>query len=135
MSCQSRFDARYWMLGTGTLGRPRGMVWGGRRKEGSGWGTHAYLWRIHFDIWENQYNIVKSKNKIQLKTKKKNVYIYVKKKKRKKRLGTIKLLRENVGRTLSNPGNTVLDPSLRVIEIKTKINNWNLTKNKRTQYF
>ena len=23
--CQSRFDARYWMLGAGALGRPRGM--------------------------------------------------------------------------------------------------------------
>ena len=35
MSCQSRFDARYWMLGAGALGRPRGMEWGGRRdKEG-----------------------------------------------------------------------------------------------------
>ena len=21
--------------------------------EGSGWGTHVYLWRIHFDIWQN----------------------------------------------------------------------------------
>jgi len=30
------------MLGAGTLGRPRGMVWGGRREEGSGWGTHVY---------------------------------------------------------------------------------------------
>ena len=32
-SRQSRFDARYWMLGAGALGRPRGMVWeeGGRR--------------------------------------------------------------------------------------------------------
>jgi len=38
-------------------------VWGGRREEGSGWGTHVYLWRIHFDIWQNQYNIVKLKNK------------------------------------------------------------------------
>ena len=36
-----------------SLGRPRGMVWGGRREEGSGWGTHVYLWRIHFDIWQN----------------------------------------------------------------------------------
>ena len=27
MSCQSRFDARYWMLGAGALGRPRGMEW------------------------------------------------------------------------------------------------------------
>jgi len=51
------------MLGVGALGRPRGMVWGGRREEGSGWGTHVYLWWIHFDIWQNQYNIVKLKNK------------------------------------------------------------------------
>ena len=36
------------------------MVWGGSREEGSGWGTHVYLWRIHFNIWQNQYNIVKS---------------------------------------------------------------------------
>ena len=44
---------RYWMLGAGALGRPRGMEWGGRREEGSGWGTQVYLWRIHFDIWQN----------------------------------------------------------------------------------
>jgi len=24
---------------------------GGRREEGSGWGTRVYLWRIHVDIW------------------------------------------------------------------------------------
>ena len=59
LSRQSRFDAQYWMLGAGALGRPRGMVWGGRREEGSGWGTHVYLWQIHFDIWQNQYNIMK----------------------------------------------------------------------------
>ena len=29
---------------------------GGR---GSGWGTHVHLWRIHVDVWQNQYNIVK----------------------------------------------------------------------------
>jgi len=29
------------------------MVWGGRREEGSGWGTHVYLWQIHFVIWQN----------------------------------------------------------------------------------
>ena len=68
-SHQSRFDARCWMLGAGALGRPRGMVWGGRREEGSGWGTHIYLWQIHFDIWQNQYNIIKL-NKIKLKKKK-----------------------------------------------------------------
>ena len=67
MSRQSRFDARYWMLGAGALGRPRGMVCGGRREEGSGWGTHVYLWWIHFDIWQNQYNIVNFKNKIKFK--------------------------------------------------------------------
>ena len=43
------------------------MVWGGRREEGSGWGTHVYLWRIHFYIFQNQYNTVKFKNKIKLK--------------------------------------------------------------------
>ena len=33
MSCQSRFDARYWMLGAGAMGRPRGRGGeaGGRR--------------------------------------------------------------------------------------------------------
>ena len=46
-------ETRYWILGASALGRPRGMVWGGRREEGSGWGTHIYLWRIHFDIWQN----------------------------------------------------------------------------------
>ena len=39
------------------------MVQGGRREEGSGWGTHVYLWQIHVDIWQNQYNIVKLKKK------------------------------------------------------------------------
>jgi len=43
MRCQSRFNARYWMLGASALGRPRGMVWRGRREEGSGWGAHVYL--------------------------------------------------------------------------------------------
>ena len=36
---QSRFDARYWMLGASALGRPRGMVWGGRRVQD---GEHMY---------------------------------------------------------------------------------------------
>ena len=69
MSRQSRFDARYWMLGAGALRWPRGMVWGGRREEGSGWGTHVYLCRIHFNIWQNQYNIIKFKSKIKFKKK------------------------------------------------------------------
>ena len=60
---QSRFNAWHWMLGAGALGWPRGMVWGGRTEEGSGWGTRVYLWQIDFDIWQNQYHIVKLKNK------------------------------------------------------------------------
>ena len=64
MNRQSRFDAQYWMLGAGALGQPRGMVWGRRWEEGSGWGIRVYLWWSHVDIWQNQYNIVKLKNKI-----------------------------------------------------------------------
>ena len=52
------------MRGAGALGRPKGMVRGGRKEEGSGWGTSVYLWQIHVAIWQNQYNIVKLKNKI-----------------------------------------------------------------------
>ena len=59
------------MLGAGALGQPRGKVQGGRKEEGSGWGTRVYLWRIHVDIWQNQYNTVKLKNKIKFKKKKK----------------------------------------------------------------
>ena len=69
------------MLGAGALGRPRGMVQGGRRKEGSGWGTRVCLWRIHVDIWQNQYNIVKLKNKIK---KKEAIKAYTAKKCKKK---------------------------------------------------
>ena len=54
-SHQSRFDAQYWMLGAGVLGQPRGIVQGRRREQ------------IHVDIWQNQYNIVKLKNKIKKK--------------------------------------------------------------------
>ena len=55
------------MLGAGALGRPRGMVWRRRREEGSGWGTRVYLWQIHVDIWQSQYNSLKLKNKIKRK--------------------------------------------------------------------
>ena len=39
---QNVMRPRYWMLGASALGRPRGMVWGGRREEGSGWGAPLY---------------------------------------------------------------------------------------------
>ena len=47
------------MLGAGALGCPGGMVQGGRWEGSSGWGTRVSLWRIHVDVWQNQYNIVK----------------------------------------------------------------------------
>ena len=73
MNRQSRFDARYWMLGAGALEWPRGMVWGERREGGSGCGTLVYLLQIHFDIWQNQYNIVKlNKSKFKKKVRKQN---------------------------------------------------------------
>ena len=40
------------------------------REEGSEWGTRVYLWWMYVDIWQNQYNIVKLKNKIKLNLKK-----------------------------------------------------------------
>ena len=54
------------MLGAGALGRPRGMVQGGRMEGGSGWGTRVHPWQIHVDVWQNQHNIVKVIN-LQLK--------------------------------------------------------------------
>ena len=45
------------------------------------------------------------------------------------RLDTIKLLEENIGRTLSEINHSIFfGPSPRIMEIKTKINNWNRLK-------
>ena len=43
---------------------------------------------------------------------------------------TIKLLEENIGKTLDdiNQSKILYDPPPRVTEIKTKVNKWNLTK-------
>ena len=43
---------------------------------------------------------------------------------------TIKLLEENIGRTLNgiNQSNILYDPPPRVMEIKTKVNKWDLIK-------
>ena len=43
---------------------------------------------------------------------------------------TIKLLEENIGRTFSdiNHSKILYDPPLRVMEIKTKVNKWDLIK-------
>ena len=46
------------------------------------------------------------------------------------RLETIKLLGENIGKTLSNIHHSriLYDPPPRILEIKAKINKWDLTK-------
>ena len=49
------------------------MIWEGRREGDSGWETRVYLWQIHVDMWQNQYNIVKLKNK--RKEKEKKMYV------------------------------------------------------------
>ena len=42
---------------------------------------------------------------------------------------TIKLLKENIGRTLNDINRKILyDPPSRVMEIKTKVNKWDLIK-------
>ena len=48
------------------------------------------------------------------------------------RLETIKLLEENIGRILDdiNQGKIICDPPPRIMEIKTKVNNWDLIKPK-----
>ena len=56
------------MLGAGAVGRLRGTVQGGRREEGSGWGARVYLWQIHVNVWQNQYNIVTLKKQKTKKT-------------------------------------------------------------------
>ena len=72
ISCMKRGASPGSMHDTGCLGLahwddPEGWCGegGGRRVQDGQ--THVYLWRIHFDIWQNQYNIVKFKNKIKFK--------------------------------------------------------------------
>jgi len=50
MRCQSRFDARYWMLGAGALGGRTQRDGMGREKGG---GFRMGNTCIHFDIWQN----------------------------------------------------------------------------------
>ena len=52
------------MQDTGCLGLVRwddleGWYGEGGRRGDSGWGTWVHPWRIHVDVWQNQYNIVK----------------------------------------------------------------------------
>ena len=57
------------MQDTGCLGLvhwddPEGWYREGAGRGCSGWGTCVHPWQIHIDVWQNQYNIVKLKNKI-----------------------------------------------------------------------
>ena len=40
------------VLGPGTLGRPRGIVWRGRWEGGLEWGIHVNPWLIHVNVWQ-----------------------------------------------------------------------------------
>ena len=48
---------------------PEGWYGEGGGRRGSGWGAHVHPWQIYVDVWQNQYNIVKLKNKKKLKKK------------------------------------------------------------------
>ena len=57
------------MQDTGSLGLvhwddPEGWYGEGGGRGGSGWGTHIHPWRMHVDVQQNQYNIVKLKKKL-----------------------------------------------------------------------
>ena len=55
ISCRKRVASPGSMHDAGCLGLVHWTAQrdGMRREEGSGWGTHVYLWRIHYDIWQN----------------------------------------------------------------------------------
>ena len=61
ISCKKRIASLGLMQDTGCLGLVHwdDPVWGGRWEGGSGFGTRVHPWRIHVDVWQNQYSIVK----------------------------------------------------------------------------
>ena len=72
LSYKKRIASPGSMQDTGCLGLvrwddPEGWYGEGGGRQGSEWGARVHPWQIHFDIWQNQYNIVKFKNKIKLK--------------------------------------------------------------------
>ena len=54
-------------LGSGALGRPRGIKWRGRWEGGLGWGRHVNPWLFHFNVWQNP---LQKKKKAAIKKKK-----------------------------------------------------------------
>ena len=55
---------------------PEGWDGEGKGRGVSGWGTCVHPWLIHVNVWQNQYNIVKLKNKRNFKKKKKEKHQY-----------------------------------------------------------
>ena len=60
ISCRKRIASLGLMQDTGCLGL---VHWDDPERwygeGGSGLGTHVHPWRIHVDVWQNQYSIVK----------------------------------------------------------------------------
>ena len=63
LSCKKRIVSLGSIQDTGCLGL---VHWDEQRDDigremggGSGLGTHVHLWRIHVNVWQNQYNILK----------------------------------------------------------------------------
>ena len=84
----------------GALGRPRGMAWGGRCEEGSGWGTHVDPWLIHVNVWQKplQYCKVISLQLIKINEKEKR--------KKKKKAETLLCQKRKRGLCRHNSANT-----------------------------
>ena len=47
------------VLGSGALGRPRGIGWRGRWEGGLGWGIHVNPWLIHVNVWQKSLQYCK----------------------------------------------------------------------------
>ena len=48
--CEVSVGCMRQVLGTGALGRPRGIGWRGSWEGGPGWGIHVSPWLIHFNV-------------------------------------------------------------------------------------
>ena len=64
LSCKNRITSLCPTQDTACLGLVHGddpeRCYGeGGGRGSSGLGTHVHLWRIHVDVWQNQYSIVK----------------------------------------------------------------------------